>query len=265
MQDHSYRALLQRHARISHAETARLARLARAGDVEARNAIVAGHLGLVHAALRKFFWKSLCQPGLLLEEGDLFQEGVLGLQRAAELYDPDKGKQFSTYATFWIRHTVSRALMNAGSGVPLPIHLQDAMRQAIAHKTGAPLLNAMRRREEIDWGAIEEGLRREAFNTCELAMELGFVMLDTEAILDEVSEQPESDTTEDDKMLIRGALSILSEMERQVIVAAYGLDGSAEMAQNQIAARLKIAPRKVRAIHDQALERLRNCECLKKR
>lgn len=91
-------------------------RMARAGDTEGRRVMVISNLRLVVKIARRYVNRGL---GFL----DLVQEGNLGLLRAVEKYDPDLGFRFSTYATWWIRQTIERAIMNQARVIRLPIHV----------------------------------------------------------------------------------------------------------------------------------------------
>ncbi len=101
-----------------------LARKARLGDARARKTLVEKNLRLVISVAKKYRGVS---KGLAFE--DLVQEGNLGLMKAVEKYDPDTGYRFSTYATWWIRQAVSRAVADKGRTVRLPVHVGEAHRR----------------------------------------------------------------------------------------------------------------------------------------
>jgi len=84
------------------------------------------HLGLVRIMCRRY--KSSTRTGKITMD-DLFQEGVLGLMRAAETFEPERGLRFSTFAMWWVRHHVGRAVMNDGRTIHVPVYMQDRCRQ----------------------------------------------------------------------------------------------------------------------------------------
>lgn len=101
---------------LSAGEEVEYSRRARAGDTEGRRIMVVSNLRLVVKIARRYVNRGL---GFL----DLVQEGNLGLLRAVEKYDPERGFRFSTYATWWIRQTIERAIMNQARVIRLPIHV----------------------------------------------------------------------------------------------------------------------------------------------
>jgi len=116
-------------------EELRLARLARDGDPEGRRLLIVSNLRLVVSIAKKYLYFGL--PLL-----DLIEEGNIGLMKAAERFDPERGCKFSTYATWWIRQAVTRALSNFGRTVRIPVYVTDnitrykKMAEALYIKTG---------------------------------------------------------------------------------------------------------------------------------
>ena len=107
---------------LTHQEEISLSRRARAGDQRARKMLVERNLRLVISVAKRY-------RGMGLPFEDLIQEGNLGLLRAVQRFDPELGHRFSTYATWWIRQAVSRALADKGRTIRLPVHAGEKMRK----------------------------------------------------------------------------------------------------------------------------------------
>ncbi len=113
-----YLAEISKIPLLGPAEEIRLARSAQKGDTAARRKLIVSNLRLVVSIAKKYLYY-----GLPLQ--DLIEEGNLGLMKAADRYDPERGCKFSTYATWWIRQAVTRALSNQGRTVRIPVYITD--------------------------------------------------------------------------------------------------------------------------------------------
>ncbi len=118
----SYFAHIDKGKLLTHAEEVDLSKRAKAGDKGARQRLIEKNLRLVVSVAKRY-------RGQGLPFGDLIQEGNIGLMKAVEKFDPDKGWRFSTYATWWVRQAVQRAVADKGRTIRIPVHRGDKLRK----------------------------------------------------------------------------------------------------------------------------------------
>ena len=135
---------------LSTSDEIRLARRAQQGDGEARHKLIVSNLRLVVSIAKKYLYYGL--PLL-----DLIEEGNLGLMKAVDRYDPERGCKFSTYATWWIRQAVTRSLSNQGRTVRIPVYVTDNV--ARYKKTAEEFYIRTGRRPEPEEVATELGIK----------------------------------------------------------------------------------------------------------
>jgi len=146
----TYLAEISKIPLLSSTEEIRLAKRAQAGDRESRHRLIVSNLRLVVSIAKKYLYYGL--PLL-----DLIEEGNLGLMKAVDRYDPDRGCKFSTYATWWIRQAVTRSLSNHGRTVRIPVYVTDNV--ARYKKTAEELYIRSGKRPEPEEVAKEMGIK----------------------------------------------------------------------------------------------------------
>src|SRR3712207_582348 len=240
-----------------------LAKRIERGDLDAKAHMIEANLRLVvHVAKR--YRRDRDGDGAL-SFLDLIQEGTLGLVRAVEKFDHRKGFKFSTYATWWIRQSIARAIADKGRTVRLPVHVVDQVNKIsraerdLALKFGRDA-TAEEVAELLDFPLQQvEDLRRAARTPVSLNAAVGDEE-DTELghlIADSAAEAP--DLLAEEAMredAVRSALECLSPLERRVLQLRYGLGGEMAHTLPQLAKQLGITANRARLVEGAALERL---------
>jgi RNA polymerase primary sigma factor len=249
---------IARYPLLTAADEVRLAKRIEGGDRTAKQRMITSNLRLVVSIAKRYRSRDL--PLL-----DLIQEGVLGLMRAVEKFDWRRGYKFSTYATWWIRQAVQRALDEKGRTIRVPVHIVERERvisrvqQRLAASLGRPPLD-----DEIAAASGIEPQRvraaREAIRSvASLDLPLGEGR-DSETLaelLPSGEEGPEEEVIvrlgHDD---LRRAVAALPAQERRVVEWRYGLTPEGNLSLAAIGRRLGIGPEQVRTIERDALTRL---------
>lgn len=241
-----------RHRLLTPAEEVELAKRIEQGDVAAKHRMVESNLRLVVAVARMHAYRGV--PLL-----DLIQEGTLGLMRAAERFDWRRGTKFSTYAMWWIRQSIDRAVCNQADPIRVPIHVHERRRRLARAKNA--LESKLTRKPSIQELASAADLSREQAEQA-LVARPGFTSLDaTDAVAATI---PDPHAVADYDRVERGLtvtrleqlVSLLERQQRCVIELRFGLRGE-ECSMERTAELLDVSPRKVAALERRALRRLR--------
>ena len=243
---------------LTPAEERELARRKDLGDEDAKRRLIEGNLRLVMSITRHF---TRAEVPLL----DLIQEGNLGLMRAVEKFDYRLGYKLSTYATWWIRQSITRALADQGRTIRLPVHVAEQVRRAMrARRQLAQRLNRDPTIEEI---AKESGFTparvEELFELVTDPVSLETPVGDGESLYadlleDVTSDSPDTVTAQTARSAeLAQALRSLDDRMRQVVERRYGLDGEPPQTLEELGTELGITRERVRQIETRALRQLR--------
>jgi RNA polymerase nonessential primary-like sigma factor len=250
------------HALLSAGEELTLARAMRAGDFEARQTLIERNLRLVVSLARHYVHRGLALP-------DLVEEGNLGLIHALEKFDPERGFRFSTYATWWIRQSIERAVMNQSRTIRLPAHVVKEMNvvlRAMRHlESHARQGGADTTLEDVahllgkSVTEIERLLRyREQPVSLDAPLPADATLTVRDGVADESAASPE--------LLLHVSaieryvgewLAELTPRQRSVIERRYGLNGYDVVTLDELAGEMGVTRERVRQIQAEAIEKLR--------
>lgn len=235
-------------------------RLVSAGDFAARQKMIEHNLRLVVNIAKHYLNRGI--PLL-----DLVEEGNLGLIHALEKFDPERGFRFSTYATWWIRQTIERAIMNQSRTIRLPVHVVkdiNLVLRAIRHLESAATRETSVERVAALIDRPVADVRRilhlnEHIASLDAPLEIDPSHSLGDAIADEAAVNPEALLQfREMGALLDDWLAQLSERQRQVIERRYGLNGADVVTLEALAVDLGLTRERVRQIQAEALGRLRS-------
>jgi RNA polymerase primary sigma factor len=243
---------------LSRADEVMLARRIARGDMRAKQRMVDSNLGLVHAVARSFHASSVPLD-------DLVQEGTIGLTRAAELFDPDRGVKFSTYAAWWIRRSIRDAIADS-KVIRMPPKANRQLAAVRRAETELKRLGPGRASDaeiaqlaELSVGTVRS-LRAAAQVTASLdqpigedTTPLGNLVADPESV-----DPADTAIAHEERERVWAMLGFLPKRHRDVLVRRYGLIGGRAQSHAEIGRALGVAEERSRQLERESLHRLRS-------